>query len=115
MNFDELLPSVPTSWNNRRVHFFKYMNFSTAKAVLTNGSLRWSTFGTLHDPYDMQFDLAITADRAKLKEASLAKLWEVYKGERDVGKGNIPVFCKIRRVEVGVNEAVDCSAYRPER
>ncbi|RUM17791.1 hypothetical protein EFD56_16525 [Rhizobium phaseoli] len=25
-----------------------------------------------------------------------------------------PVFCKIRRTEVGVNEAVDCSAYRPE-
>lgn len=89
MNFDELLPSVPTSWNNRRVHFFKYMSFSTAKAVLTNGTLRWSTPGTLNDPYDIQFDLAITADRAKLKEASLAKLWEVYKGERDVGKGNI--------------------------
>lgn len=27
---------------------------------------------------------------------------------------NKPVFCKIRRVEVGVNEAVDCSAYSPE-
>jgi hypothetical protein len=25
-----------------------------------------------------------------------------------------PVFCKIRRIEVGVNEAVGCSAYRPE-
>lgn len=25
-----------------------------------------------------------------------------------------PVFCKIRRTEVGVNEAVDCSAYHPE-
>ncbi|WP_139015777.1 competence protein CoiA family protein [Ensifer aridi] len=24
-----------------------------------------------------------------------------------------PVFCKIRRTEVGVNEAADCSAYRP--
>jgi hypothetical protein len=25
-----------------------------------------------------------------------------------------PVFCKIRRIEVGANEAVGCSAYRPE-
>ncbi|MBP2534882.1 hypothetical protein [Agrobacterium tumefaciens] len=25
-----------------------------------------------------------------------------------------PVFCKIRRTEVGVNEAVDCSSYRPD-
>ncbi|MBZ9705703.1 DUF2971 domain-containing protein [Mesorhizobium sp. ESP7-2] len=89
MNFDEMLPCVPTSWNNSRVHFFKYMSFSTAKAVLTNGTLRWSTPGTLNDPYDIQFDLAITADRARLKEASLAKLWEVFKGERAVVAGNI--------------------------
>ncbi|WP_158665213.1 hypothetical protein [Ensifer adhaerens] len=26
-----------------------------------------------------------------------------------------PVFCKIRKTEVGVNEAANCSAYRPER
>ncbi|MNL42640.1 hypothetical protein D3C87_1651050 [compost metagenome] len=25
-----------------------------------------------------------------------------------------PVFCKIRKLEVGVNDAATCSAYRPE-
>ncbi|MER8461013.1 DUF2971 domain-containing protein [Mesorhizobium sp. M0700] len=88
MDFNAMLPVVPASWNNRRVHFFKYMSLGTAKAVLTNGTLRWSTPGTLNDPYDVQFDLAITANRTKLRAASLAKLWELFKGERDVERGN---------------------------
>lgn len=61
--------------------FYKYMPYSTAKIVLENQTLRWSTPATLNDPYDIQFDLRIDFDREKVLRTSLDKLWKVHMGE----------------------------------
>lgn len=61
--------------------FYKYMTCSTAKIVLENQTLRWSTPATLNDPYDIQFDLQINFDRNKVLRNTLDKLWKVFIGE----------------------------------
>jgi len=61
--------------------FFKYTTYTTAKIVLENQTLRWSTPATLNDPYDIQFNLQINFDRKKVLEDSLNKLWKAFKGE----------------------------------
>ncbi|MER2097478.1 MAG: DUF2971 domain-containing protein [Pseudomonas qingdaonensis] len=61
--------------------FYKYMTYSTAKIVLENQTLRWSTPATLNDPYDIQFDLRINFDRDKVLRDTLDKLWKVFIGE----------------------------------
>lgn len=61
--------------------FFKYTTYTTAKIVLENQTLRWSTPATLNDPYDIQFNLQINFDRNKVLEDSLAKLWKAFTGE----------------------------------
>ena len=83
MDFDEKLSRVPDKWANGRVHFFKYMPVSVARIVLTSRTLRWSTPGTLNDPYDVQFDLRVQADPVLLKAMALDKMWAVLRGERD--------------------------------
>jgi hypothetical protein len=67
MNFDGKLPEIPPNWNNDRLHFFKYMNFETAKIVLENRTLRWTTPRTLNDLYDVQIDLRLGAASATLQ------------------------------------------------
>lgn len=61
--------------------FYKYMTYSTAKIVLENQTLRWSTPATLNDPYDIQFDLSINFDRNAVLQNALEKLWKVFTGE----------------------------------
>lgn len=61
--------------------FYKYMTYSTAKIVLENQTLRWSTPATLNDPYDIQFDLRINFDRDAVLMDALEKLWKVFSGE----------------------------------
>lgn len=61
--------------------FYKYMSSSTAKIVLENQTLRWTTPATLNDPYDIQFNLRIDFDREKVTRDALEKLWKAYKGE----------------------------------
>jgi hypothetical protein len=58
--------------------FYKYMGAETAHIVLTNQTPRWSTPGTLNDPYDMQFDLRYDIDRNIVRRMALEKLWEAY-------------------------------------
>ena len=70
------------------ISFYKYMTSSTAKVVLENQTLRWTTPSTLNDPYDIQFNLAIDFDRAKVLELALEKSWEVYSGEYQVVAGS---------------------------
>lgn len=52
----------------------------TAHIVLANQTLRWSTPGTLNDPYDMQFDLRYEVDQQAVRRLALEKLWEAYRG-----------------------------------
>lgn len=61
--------------------FFKYTTYTTAKIVLENQTLRWSTPATLNDPYDIQFNLQINFDRTKVLQDSLDKLWKAFTGE----------------------------------
>ncbi|MBA1278810.1 DUF2971 domain-containing protein [Stutzerimonas stutzeri] len=61
--------------------FYKYMTYNTALIVLKNQTLRWSTPGTLNDPYDIQFDLSISFDRDTVLRQSLEKLWLVFNGD----------------------------------
>jgi hypothetical protein len=58
--------------------YYKYMSRSTGRIVLENRTLRWSSPGTLNDPYDMQFDLHIELDQAAVKAAALQKMWDAF-------------------------------------
>lgn len=69
--------------------FFKYMSRQTAKTVLTNGTLRWSTPGTLNDPYDMQFDLHLDLDKEAVKTRALQNLWDAFYSAQPAPAGNI--------------------------
>lgn len=84
MNLDARLPRIPALWENDRLHFFKYMTASTAKIVLENRTLRWSTASELNDPFDMQFDMSVNVDRERLKARALEKIWSLYSGVQPI-------------------------------
>ncbi|MGH6937386.1 DUF2971 domain-containing protein [Hypericibacter sp.] len=77
-----------SAWVNDREYFFKYASRGTARAVLENQTLRWSTPATLNDPYDVQFDLHIEVDRDAVKAAALQRLWDAHYGDQPVRVGN---------------------------
>lgn len=47
---------------NNRTEFFKYLSPEAAKAVLANGTLRWSTPALLNDPFDNQLNILLHPD-----------------------------------------------------
>jgi Protein of unknown function (DUF2971) len=53
---------------------FKYLSLETAKIVLTNRTLRWSTPATLNDPFDIQTPLSLPLQKHEVVEATLLKL-----------------------------------------
>lgn len=55
--------------------FYKYTTRDTARTVLHNGTLRWSTPALFNDPYDHQFDLHLDVDVEVLKRRALDKVW----------------------------------------
>lgn len=55
---------------------------------MENQTLRWSTPGTLNDPYDLQFDLPTDIDREAVKSAALPKMWNAFYGDQAVPVGN---------------------------
>lgn len=106
MDFDGLLPIVPAHWSSNRLHFFKYMSESTAKIVLRNRTLRWSTAAILNDPFEMQFDVSFsTVDRSRVVTASLEKIYELYSSDQSVPAKN-PIG---RLLEVLRNNVKDLS------
>ncbi|MEM9677442.1 MAG: hypothetical protein AAF890_05225, partial [Pseudomonadota bacterium] len=80
MKFDQKIENKPQDWKNDRLHFFKYMSFSTAEIVLTNRTLRWSTPRTMNDIYDVQFDLGLELDLETLEDLAYEKMWQVVSG-----------------------------------
>jgi len=68
--------------------FYKYLSVSTAKSVLMNSTLRWTTPNLLNDPYDIQFDLDIKFDREKIKDKVLARLWDAFYGNAKIAPKN---------------------------
>jgi len=89
MDLDARITRVPTLWHNDRLHFFKYMTASTARIVLANRTLRWSTASVLNDPFDMQFNMSINVDREQLKAAALAKMWDLYASDQPIPARNL--------------------------
>ncbi|MBM1173487.1 DUF2971 domain-containing protein [Microvirga arabica] len=82
MSESELAPPQPVA------NLYKYMGYDLGHIVLENRTLRWSTPGTLNDPYDMQFGLRIEIDPADVKARALEKLWEQHYGEAALPAGN---------------------------
>lgn len=73
---------------NDQPHFYKYMSADVARIVLENRTLRWSTPGTLNDPYDMQFDLHFKIERERTKKLALQKMWDAIYGDEIVPVAN---------------------------
>lgn len=57
-------------------HVYKYLSPATAKIVLENRTLRWSSPPLLNDPFDMQFAFQIRHDFAALKPRVLDAKWD---------------------------------------
>lgn len=68
--------------------FYKYMGSDTAKIVLQNRTLRWSTPRTLNDPLDMQFELSTNYDRPLVKRLALERLYERHYAPEPIPAGN---------------------------
>jgi hypothetical protein len=60
--------------------FYKYTTRDTARIVLQNRTLRWSTPILFNDPYDHQFDLHVEVDREALRKLALEKVWRAMFG-----------------------------------
>jgi len=69
--------------------FYKYASQNAGRLILETGTLRWSTPGTLNDPYDMQFDLHVEVDRVEVKRLALDKLWDAHYGAKEPPIGNL--------------------------
>jgi hypothetical protein len=64
---------MPPSWANDRLHFFKCASASTAKAILQNGTLRWSTRAALNVPFEFVFSLDIQGDKVAIRDEAVEK------------------------------------------
>ena len=77
---------------------FKFMTAPTARIVLKNRKLRWSTPRTFNDPFDVQFDLRIDVDRAEVRKRALQKRWDDLYGPEPGPAGNlVGVLMRARR------------------
>lgn len=66
-----------------RKQFFKYVTPATARAILTNGKLRWSAPHKFNDPFDIQFDMHVEFDEPKLVRDVVDELWLAYSRKKD--------------------------------
>ena len=78
----------PKHWSHDRKHFYKYMTVDTAKIVLQNGELRWSSPALFNDPFDVQFDLHTEYDRDKVAARAMQIILDGYAGRVPIVAGN---------------------------
>jgi hypothetical protein len=64
------------------------MTAETAKTVLQNGTLRWSSPTLFNDPFDVQFDLHIEYDRGRVAERIIQEIVDGYAGRAPIIVGN---------------------------
>jgi hypothetical protein len=89
LKFEEVRNRMPPQhWSHNRKHFYKYMTADTAKTVLQNGTLRWSSPCLFNDPFDVQFDLHIEYDRDKVAEKVMRIILDGYSGRVPIVAGN---------------------------
>jgi hypothetical protein len=60
-----------------RLNFFKYMSASTARIVLTNCSLRWSSPVLFNDPFDVPRELSFGISTDELVRASGRRMYQL--------------------------------------
>ncbi len=85
------MPDLRLNYSREEIErrFFKYASREAGRIILESGTLRWSTPGTLNDPYDMQFDLHVEVDRDEVKRLALEKLWDAHYGAEEPPIGNL--------------------------
>ena len=83
------MTSRPALWSHDKDHFFKYVTRTTARAILANTTLRWSSPVQFNDPFDIQFDLHIDIGRESLKAKALDALWGAHYSDKPITAGNV--------------------------
>lgn len=98
-NFDTTVDYAPSFALNTREHFFKYMSATTAKIVLNNGTLRWSRSTMLNDPFDMNFELPLIPDVAKIKQEAERICWHQFVNSVEPPESTLKyAFAQVRRL-----------------
>ena len=67
---------------------FKYATAETAKIVLESRTRRWSSPSLFNDPFDVQFDLHVEFENAKIADLIADELWEIYSGSKEIEPAN---------------------------
>lgn len=96
--------AVATALDDRR--YYKYMSRATARIVLENRTLRWSTPEMLNDPFDNQFDLHVDINLDRARDLCVAKLWGAYVGIYHAGGAAGEVLNRLRQAQPRLSRAV---------
>lgn len=67
---------------HNREFFYKYVTAATAKAILRNCSVRWSSPRIFNDPFDIQFDLHLPFTEEEYIAAMMVRLNDLYENGR---------------------------------
>lgn len=70
------------------MRLFKYVTADTAKLILENGKLRWSSPFMFNDPFDVQFDLHVDFDESTIVDLIIDELWQIYSGKKPLKPNN---------------------------
>jgi hypothetical protein len=71
------------------MRFFKYVTANTARTILENSTLRWSSPAMFNDPFDTQFDLHLEFDEATIVDLVIDELWQICSGQKILEPANI--------------------------
>lgn len=98
---------APAHWTHDRKCFYKYMTANTAKAVLGNRTLRWSSPTLFNDPFDVQFDLHAEYDRGRVAARAMQAILDGYYGKQPINPRNIlgQILILLRDRVPGMSEA----------
>jgi Protein of unknown function (DUF2971) len=70
------------------MRFFKYATANTARTILENGTLRWSSPAMFNDPFDTQFDLHLEFDEATIIDLVLDEFSKICSGQKILEPAN---------------------------
>src|SRR6266404_3353971 len=70
------------------MRFFKYVTANTARTILENSTLRWSSPAMFNDPFDTQFDLHLEFDEATIIDLVLDEVWKIFSGQKILEPAN---------------------------
>ena len=70
------------------MRFYKYVTTKTAKTILENGTLRWSSPSIFNDPFDVQFDLHLEFGQTKIVDLIADELWQLYSRQKKLEPAN---------------------------